>query len=165
MSDKANIGFLSMDRANCTWLYVHSAGSMLPEIAMDAVKAAEPRWGDPSYATRMALTATIGTIPLTQDTGSGVDVQPGENEHPAIIIDWRDRLLYVITAEQADSWHNLETAAQKARVLDSGIAIGFQSLTRDRIAQMMERKGDRWLAVSAAEQRDVLAAAAEASAS
>lgn len=141
MGDRANIGFLSTNRTDCTWLYVHSAGSMLPEIALEAVEAAKPRWGDPSYATRMALTATIGGIPLTQSTGAGVDVLPGENEHPALVIDWRDHLLYVLRAETADAWHEMEPR-ERAAAISSSIAIRFQSLTRNRIAHMMRRQGD-----------------------
>lgn len=105
MGDRGNIGFVGTAEArDCVFLYTHWAGSMIPELVRDAIETAKPRWGDPSYATRMALTKIIGGAegPL----GWGVDTQMGDNEHDVPIIDWNRRTVHVVPALLMEQyWH------------------------------------------------------------
>ena len=58
MGDRANFGFKQSD-GNTIFLYGHWAGhEMLANLA-SAVSAAEPRWQDESYATRIAISNLI----------------------------------------------------------------------------------------------------------
>ena len=41
------------------YVYSHSGGYMMAAKAEDAIKAAQPRWGDPSYATRIVVDQLI----------------------------------------------------------------------------------------------------------
>ena len=60
---------------------------MLGKLA-DAVIAARPRWNDPSYATRIAVSQLVGDQ-WNMETGWGLMVNEiGDNEHKIAIIDW-----------------------------------------------------------------------------
>lgn len=111
MGDRANIGFIGAAGGDCVWLYTHWDGSNLPDLARTAILAAQPRWGDAPYATRMALTAMISNI--TSDTGWGVDTQPGENEHDALVIDWNTRTVGALDADDADNWYKHDEAQRR----------------------------------------------------
>jgi hypothetical protein len=60
---------------------------MLGKLA-DAVIAARPRWSDPAYATRIAISQIIGND-WNMETGFGLHVNEiSDNEHKIAIIDW-----------------------------------------------------------------------------
>ena len=92
MGARGNLGFRSAGESTI-YLYTHWRGHELEELAAEAVRAAQPRWGDPSYATRMALTALIGGV--TDDLGYGVSTEPEDNEFPLIVIDWNARTVEI----------------------------------------------------------------------
>jgi len=54
MGDRANFGFRD-SKENIIFLYGHWAGHRMLENLADAVQAAEPRWGDESYAKTFTL--------------------------------------------------------------------------------------------------------------
>jgi len=63
---------------------------MLENLA-DAVSAAEPRWQDESYATRIAISQLIKDE-WASETGWGITVNElADNEHKVPIIDWKNQ--------------------------------------------------------------------------
>ena len=90
MGDRANFGFKQSD-GNTIFLYGHWAGhEMLANLA-SAVSAAEPRWQDESYATRIAISNLIGED-WKSETGWGLSVNRIlDNEHKVPVIDWAEQ--------------------------------------------------------------------------
>ena len=90
MGDRANFGFKQSD-GNTIFLYGHWAGyNMLANLA-SAVLAAQPRWNDESYATRIAISNLIGED-WAQETGWGLSVgRLLDNEHKVPVINWVDK--------------------------------------------------------------------------
>jgi hypothetical protein len=90
MGDRANFGFRD-SKENIIFLYGHWAGHRMLENLADAVQAAEPRWGDESYATRIAISRLVGDE-WTSETGWGLTVNAlADNEHKVPIIDWKNK--------------------------------------------------------------------------
>jgi hypothetical protein len=90
MGDRANFGFRD-SKENIIFLYGHWAGHQMLANLADAVAAAEPRWQDESYATRIAISRLVGEE-WTSETGWGIYInQLGDNEHKVPIIDWKNR--------------------------------------------------------------------------
>ena len=77
---------------------------MLANLA-EAVAKAQPRWSDPSYATRIAISHLIGDA-WTFETGFGLHVNEiGDNEHKIPIIDFT-QMTFSLHSE--DSFYNLD---------------------------------------------------------
>jgi len=90
MGDRANFGFRD-SKEDIIFLYGHWAGHRMLENLADAVQAAEPRWGDESYATRIAISRLVGDE-WTSETGWGLTVNAlADNEHKVPIIDWKNK--------------------------------------------------------------------------
>ncbi len=90
MGDRANFGFKD-SKENIIFLYGHWAGHRMLENLADAVQAAEPRWSDESYATRIAISRLVGDE-WTSETGWGLSVNTlADNEHKVPIIDWKNK--------------------------------------------------------------------------
>ena len=87
MGDRANFGFRD-SKGNTLFLYGHWAGhDMLAKLA-NAVQAAEPRWQDESYATRIAISNLIKDE-WSQTTGWGLSINSIlDNEHKIPVVDW-----------------------------------------------------------------------------
>ena len=90
MGDRANFGFRD-SKGDTVYLYGHWAGhNMLANLA-EAVSAAEPRWQDESYATRIAISNLIGDD-WAHETGWGLSVDRIlDNEHKIPVINWTDK--------------------------------------------------------------------------
>ena len=90
MGDRANFGFKQSD-GNTIFLYGHWAGhNMLANLA-EAVSAAEPRWTDESYATRIATSHLVGED-YKATTGWGLSINRLlDNEHKVPIINWGEQ--------------------------------------------------------------------------
>lgn len=90
MGDRANFGFRD-SKENVVFLYGHWAGhNMLAKLA-NAVQAAESRWQDDSYATRIAISNLIGDE-WAQTTGWGITVNElADNEHKVPVVDWTNQ--------------------------------------------------------------------------
>jgi len=90
MGDRANFGFRD-SKEDIIFLYGHWAGHRMLENLADAVQAAEPRWSDESYATRIAISRLVGDE-WTSETGWGLTVNAlADNEHKVPIIDWTNK--------------------------------------------------------------------------
>ena len=90
MGDRANFGFRD-SKENIVFLYGHWAGYRMLENLADAVSAAEPRWNDESYATRIAISHLIKDE-WASETGWGITVNElADNEHKVPIIDWKNK--------------------------------------------------------------------------
>ena len=87
MGDRANFVFVQPNGESIV-LYGHWAGhNMLSKLA-DAFIAARPRWNDPSYATRIAISHLIGDQ-WSMETGWGLQVNSiGDNEHKIPVVDF-----------------------------------------------------------------------------
>jgi len=87
MGDRANFGFKDR-KGDTVFLYGHWAGFRMLENLADAVQAAEPRWTDETYATRIAISHLVGDE-WKSETGWGISVnQLADNEHKVPIINW-----------------------------------------------------------------------------
>jgi hypothetical protein len=90
MGDRANFGFVQPN-GNTIVLYGHWAGyQMLGKLA-DAVITARPRWNDPAYATRIAISQLIKDE-WNSERGWGLHVNEiGDNEHKIPIVDFNQQ--------------------------------------------------------------------------
>lgn len=62
MGDRAVFGFRDREHDDATvWLYSHWGGEGQNEALAEALLHAAPRWNDPSYATRIAVSRIVGT--------------------------------------------------------------------------------------------------------
>ena len=102
MGDRANFVFVQ-DSGETIVLYGHWAGyNMLNNLA-EAVFKARPRWGDDSYATRIAISNMIGDG-WSYETGWGLQVNEiSDNEHKIPVINWKER---TFSLHEEDSHHN-----------------------------------------------------------
>jgi hypothetical protein len=77
---------------------------MLGKLA-DAVIAARPRWNDPAYATRIAISNIIGND-WNMETGFGLHVNEiSDNEHKIAIVDWEQQ---TFSLHEEDDFRNTE---------------------------------------------------------
>jgi hypothetical protein len=87
MGDRANFGFKDR-KGDTVFLYGHWAGYRMLENLADAVSAAEPRWNDEEYATRIAMSHLVGDE-WKSETGWGISINRlADNEHKVPIINW-----------------------------------------------------------------------------
>ena len=86
MGDRANFGF-RQSNGDVIYLYGHWAGFEMMSRLADAIIAANPRWHDESYATRIAISTMIGDE-WSQEYGWGISTRIGDNEHSIPIVDW-----------------------------------------------------------------------------
>lgn len=87
MGDRANFGFKDR-KGDTVFLYGHWAGHRMLENLADAVSAAEPRWDDEAYATRISISHLINDE-WKSETGWGISVNTlADNEHKVPIINW-----------------------------------------------------------------------------
>lgn len=104
MGDRANFVFVQPG-GDTIVLYSHWGGhNMLANLA-EAVAKAQPRWSDPSYATRIAISHMIGDG-WSFETGWGLQVnQISDNEHKIPVIDWEQA---TFSLHEEDSFYNLD---------------------------------------------------------
>ncbi len=87
------------------YVYSHWGGCEMPEDAKLAVKAAQSRWSDESYATRI-IVDQMTKATRDQETGAGLMLKPNvEDEYnhdkPSVIIDLVGRTVTVIEDDKA----------------------------------------------------------------
>ena len=101
MGDRCAFGFreTSARRAETVWLYSHWGGFQRELELARALEKAEPRWSDPSYATRIAISQIIGEG-WNSEYSYGIFVgqsYKGDNEYPTLlVVNWEER---EVTAE------------------------------------------------------------------
>ena len=104
MGDRANFGFVQPN-GNTIVLYGHWAGNQMFGKLADAVIKARPRWNDPSYATRIAISQIVADQ-WNEETGWGLHVNEiGDNEHKIAIVDWAQQ---TFSLHNEDSFHNTD---------------------------------------------------------
>ena len=92
MGDRANFVFVQPSGETIV-LYGHWAGHNMLEHLGEAVAKAQPRWNDPSYATRIAISQMIGDG-WGMETGWGLQVNEiSDNEHKIPVINWLDQTM------------------------------------------------------------------------
>ena len=109
------------DRAMCKirtkegnlYVYTHWQGSMLPEMAIEAIIKAKPRWNDFSYAPRI-IVDQLTKEGRDEETGFGLMVQPfAEDEYncdePSVVIDLVDQELRVYGHDGFPSCQSFES--------------------------------------------------------
>ena len=104
MGDRANFGFVQPN-GNTIVLYGHWAGyNMLGRLA-DAVIEARPRWNDPAYGTRIAISQIVGDQ-WNEETGWGLHVNEiSDNEHKIAVVDFEQQ---TFSLHEEDSFHNTD---------------------------------------------------------
>lgn len=104
MGDRANFGFVQPN-GNTIVLYGHWAGHQMLGRLADAVIAARPRWNDPAYATRIAVSQLINND-WNDETGWGLHVNEiADNEHKIAIVDWDQQLF---SLHEEDTFSNTD---------------------------------------------------------
>lgn len=95
------------------YVYTHWGGNSLPDNAKKAVKAAEGRWSDYPYATRI-IVDQLTKEGRDQETGYGLMLKPlaedkYNSDKPSVIIDLVTQELVIIRAgaEQRVSFQDL----------------------------------------------------------
>lgn len=104
MGDRANVIFNTkkletngLDEAlvNSVVLYTHWKGYELGKEVRRALQAANPRFGDASYATRIMVSRIIGEE-YRRETGFGLlSGELGDNNYPLVVIDWNGRMVRI----------------------------------------------------------------------
>lgn len=104
MGDRAVIGFKADKDAVPVFLYSHWGGSDRYRDAQRAIVAAEPRWNDPAYATRIGISQIVENY-WHEETGFGVSAGHNSFSRPdyddVILITWDSRLVEIVSS--ADS--------------------------------------------------------------
>jgi hypothetical protein len=104
MGDRAVIGFKANRESVPVFLYSHWGGSDRYRDLQRALVASQPRWNDPDYATRIAISQIIGNY-WTEETGFGISAgensfsKPDYNDVPVVI--WDDQVVVVVNAEDS----------------------------------------------------------------
>ena len=102
MGDRANFVFVQPNGETIV-LYGHWAGHGMLERLGEAVAAAQSRWADPSYATRIAVSQIIRDEWNTE-TGFGLYVNEiGDNEHRIAVVDFAQQ---TFSLHEDDNWAN-----------------------------------------------------------
>lgn len=86
MGNRANFGF-RQGNGDTIFLYSHWGGENMMARLADAIIAANPRWHDESYATRIAISTMIGEE-WNQEYGWGIATYIGDNEHSVPVVEW-----------------------------------------------------------------------------
>lgn len=103
MGDRAVFGFRTHKDAPTLYLYGHWAGEKQDAALAGALVASHDRWGDPSYATRIATSHIIG---VEWDKGTGYGLSIDEYAYPDYdyinVVDWSDYKVYRMTLHEDD---------------------------------------------------------------
>lgn len=98
MGDRAVFGFKADKDAVPVFLYSHWGGSDRYRDLARAINAAQPRWSDPAYATRIAISQIVENY-WSEETGFGISAgedsycQPDYDDIPVII--WSERIVEI----------------------------------------------------------------------
>ncbi len=93
MGDRGNIALqYEGNKEKRVWLYTHWRGYEMGEIVAEALKRGKERWNDPPYLGRVIFDELIGGD--KDVTGYGIDVQPGDNGHPFLVVCIESRTVF-----------------------------------------------------------------------
>lgn len=100
MGDRAVIGFKADKEATPIFLYSHWGGSDRYLDAQRAISAAQPRWNQADYATRIGISQIIENY-WSEETGFGLSAGHNSYSTPdyddVIIITWEGRTVDVVS--------------------------------------------------------------------
>ncbi len=93
MGDRGNI-VIDYGKKRRIYFYTHWNGSSIKEILKGALLRGKERWDDPSYLARIIFCELIGE---DQEgvTGYGISPYLTDNEHPLLIVDVRNKLVWL----------------------------------------------------------------------
>lgn len=99
MGDRYVVGFRASDQTpneQVIYLYSHWGGSEQHQSIAQAIIAAQPRWNDADYATRIATSSLIGED-WRHETGYGLSVGSfcGPDYASIHIVDWASQTVLV----------------------------------------------------------------------
>jgi len=97
MGDRAHLHLTRKPGEPGIWVYTHWSGSELPKLVANALTHARSRWRDPGYGNRMVISSLIGPEDLMQETGWGIDTEPGDegDGHRIIRIQWEPQRVFM----------------------------------------------------------------------
>lgn len=105
MGDRAVFGFRQhKEDDNPIFLYSHWGGCDRYLDAQRAIEAARPRWMDPAYATRIAISQIVENYWM-EETGFGLSAghnsfsQPDYND--IILISWQERKVEIVSSQDS----------------------------------------------------------------
>lgn len=104
MGDRAVLGFRADKEATPIFLYSHWGGSDRYRDAQRAIEAARPRWNQPDYATRIAVSQFVQNY-WVEETGFGLSAgydsfcQPDYDD--VILIDWASQTVHIVSADDS----------------------------------------------------------------
>lgn len=92
-------------RDGSLYVYTHSGGNALPDVAKAAILAAKPRWGDEPYVTRI-LVDQLTKAGRDRETGYGLMLRASaedfyNDDSPSVIIDLATQVLTIIDLHSA----------------------------------------------------------------
>jgi hypothetical protein len=112
MGDRTNTVFRMADGSDIV-LYQHWGGeNMLAHLAA-ALNAAEARWDDESYCTRIVISDLIGDN-WSRGTGYGLNTRIMDNEHSVPVLDFSDNTVALYDYQFMS--HGCELRDQKFRM-------------------------------------------------
>ena len=98
MGDRSVTGFAEREGAPVIYLYSHWGASSQVADLQEAISAAENRWDDPDYATRIAVSHLVGDD-WKSETGYGLSV--GTYAAPdlpyVLIVYWESREVVMVS--------------------------------------------------------------------
>lgn len=106
MGDRAVIGFQKSKEDIPVFLYAHWGGSDRYRDAQRAIVAAQPRWDQPDYATRIGISQIVENY-WAEETGFGISAghnsfaQPDYND--VILISWEENLVRIVSSSDSTS--------------------------------------------------------------
>lgn len=122
MGDRANFGFKDR-KGDTVFLYGHWAGHRMLENLADAVSAAESRWDDETYATRIAISHLISDE-WQSTTGWGISVnQLADNEHKVPVIDWSAKTFTLMEEDLTTEVFSTSLAAFVAKYSSQSVMV------------------------------------------
>jgi hypothetical protein len=96
MGDRAVFGFKATKESQPIWLYSHWGGSSQTSDLAKAIVAAAPRWNDPHYATRIAISQIVGDD-WSGELGYGISAGDDQFSHPDYdtipVVIWSERVV------------------------------------------------------------------------
>lgn len=99
MGDRVNIGFRQKS-GDIVYLYQHWGGYKHQQRLAEALEAAEPRYQDPAYATRIVISRMIGDD-WASTTGHGISFNElCDNEYNVHVVDFYKGTVSL----HADNW-------------------------------------------------------------
>ena len=104
MGDRFVVGFRETRKSPTMYLYSHWGGSDRHRAIAEAIEAAQPRWGDAPYATRIAVSSIVGHD-WERETGFGLSVgtfcMPDYSD--VVIVTWDEHRVDIVDDNDVES--------------------------------------------------------------